>query len=280
MRIWPLSDLHEEFTRFELPSPMPEHDVVVIAGDLATHMRRGPARIHEMGLDAKPVVYVGGNHEFYSVTRDRELEKAREAAQAFPNIHILQDDQVVIEGTRFLGATLWTDFRLFGEERQREAMRLAGEKGVGMNDFQRIRLASKDYGRFRPDDAAVEHAKTVAWLRARFAEPFDGPTVVVTHHAPSFRSVKAGTEDELVTAAYASNLADLVASSGATLWVHGHIHEAHDYEIGGTRVLSNPRGYVETMGHGRHTWVRAQTTGFDPELVVEVGPRPSPSFRP
>lgn len=279
MRIWPLSDLHEEFTRWTLPT-IPDHDVVVIAGDLATHMRRGPARIHEMGLDAKPVVYVGGNHDFYSVTRDRELEKAREAAQAFPNIHILQDDQVVIDGTRFLGATLWTDFRLFGEERQREAMRLAGEKGVGMNDFQRIRLASKDYGRFRPDDAAVEHAKTVAWLRARFDEPFDGPTVVVTHHAPSFRSVKAGTEDELVTAAYASNLDELVASSGASLWVHGHIHEAHDYEIGGTRVLSNPRGYVETMGHGRHTWVRAQTTGFDPELVVEVAPRPSPSFRP
>jgi Icc-related predicted phosphoesterase len=279
VRIWPLSDLHEEFTRWTLPT-IPDHDVVVIAGDLATRMRRGPARIHEMGLDAKPVVYVGGNHEFYSVTRDRELEKAREAAQAFPNIHILQDDQVVIDGTRFLGATLWTDFRLFGEERQREAMRLAGEKGVGMNDFQRIRLASKDYGRFRPDDAAAEHSRTVAWLRARFDEPFDGPTVVVTHHAPSFRSVEAGTEDELITAAYASNLDDLVASSGACLWVHGHIHEAHDYEIGGTRVLSNPRGYVEKMGYGRHTWVRAQDTGFDPELVVEVGPRPSPSIRP
>jgi Icc-related predicted phosphoesterase len=279
VRIWPFSDLHEEFTKW-IPPAVPEHDVVVVAGDLSTRMRRGPARLHEMGLDERPVVYVGGNHEFYGEKRDRELEKAREAALAYPNIHILQDEEVVIGGTRFLGATLWSDFRLFGDDRQEEAMTLAGEKVGGMNDFQRIRMASKGYGRFRPIDAVIEHTRTVAWLRARFVEPFDGPTVVVTHHAPSARSLPSGGRDDVLATAYASNLDDLVASSGASLWLHGHIHEARDYEIGGTRVLSNPRGYVETVGHGRKAQIQAQDTGFDPVLVVEVGPRPRPGHRP
>lgn len=253
----------------------PEHDVVVVAGDLVTRMGRGPARIHALGLDERPVVYVGGNHEHYGSKRDSDLVKAREAAAAFPNIHVLQDDEVVIGGTRFLGATLWTDFRLFGEERQREAMALAGSKEAGMNDFQRIRLASRDYARFRPEDAVSEHLRTVAWLKARFAEPFEGPTVVVTHHAPSALSLPADMRGDLLSSAYASPLDDLVASSEAALWVHGHIHATNDYVLGGTRVLSNPRGYVQWVGHGRRRQLLAQPTGFDPNLVVEVvAPRP------
>ena len=280
MRIWPVSDLHEEFAKWAPPEAVPDHDVVVVAGDLITRMRRGPARLHEMGLDERPVVYVGGNHEFYGTSRDRELEKAREAALAYPNIHILQDEEVVIQGTRFLGATLWSDYRLFGDDRQRETMGLAGNKIGGMNDFQRIRMASKDYGRFRPEDAVVEHARTVAWLRARLEVPFDGPTVVVTHHAPSARSLPADFAEDPLSTAYASNLDDLVEASGASLWLHGHIHEARDYSIGDTRVMSNPRGYVESVRYGRRVEVRAQDTGFDPGLVVDVVPRPRPEHRP
>lgn len=280
MRIWPVSDLHEEFAKWAPPDVVPDHDVVVVAGDLITRMRRGPARLHDMGLDERPVVYVGGNHEFYGETRDRELEKAREAARAYPNIHILQDEEVVIHGTRFLGATLWSDYRLFGDDRQKESMALAGNKIGGMNDFQRIRMASKDYGRFRPEDAVVEHARTVAWLRARLEVAFDGPTVVVTHHAPSARSLPDDFAEDPLSTAYASNLDDLVEASGASLWLHGHIHEARDYSIGDTRVVSNPRGYVESVRHGRRVEVRAQDTGFDPGLVVEVGPQPRPEYQP
>ena len=279
MRIRPVSDLHEEFTPWDPGTDAPEHDVVVIAGDLVTRMSRAPARIHALGLDDRPVIYVGGNHEHYGSKRDSELDKARASAAAFPNIHVLQDDAVVVGGTRFLGATLWTDFRLFGDERQREAMELAGSKGVGMNDFQRIRLACKDYARFRPQDAVSEHVRTVAWLKARLAEPFDGPTVVVTHHAPSALSLPADMLDDLLSSAYASRLDDLVAASGAALWVHGHVHAAADYELGGTRVLSNPRGYVQWVQYGRRRELRHQPTGFDPNLVVEVA-APRPGFRP
>ena len=279
MRIRPVSDLHEEFMPWDPGTATPEHDVVVIAGDLVTRMSRGPARIHALGLDERPVIYVGGNHEHYGSKRDSELAKAREAAAAFPNVHVLQDDEVVIGGTRFLGATLWTDFRLFGEERQREAMVLAGSKGAGMNDYQRIRLASRDYARFRPLDSVSEHMRTVAWLKARLSEPFDGPTVVVTHHAPSVLSLPDDMRDDLLSSAYASRLDELVASSGAALWVHGHIHEAQDYVLGATRVLSNPRGYVQWVGYGRCRQMQHQPTGFDPNLVVEVA-APRPIMRP
>lgn len=64
---------------------------------------------------------------------------------------------------------------------------------------------------------------------------------------------------DAAAAAYASNLDDMVAGSGAALWVHGHTHHCVDYRLGGTRVVSYQRGYPnEPVG------------GFKPGLVVEL----------
>ena len=83
------------------------------------------------------------------------------------------------------------------------------------------------------------------------AEPNPGPVVVVTHHAPSALSLGHDLQfQDAVRAAYASNLEELVAGSGAALWVHGHIHRAADYSVGGTRVICNPRGYPDEPGTG------------------------------
>jgi Icc-related predicted phosphoesterase len=92
------------------------------------------------------------------------------------------------------------------------------------------------------------------------AEPFDGGTVVVTHHAPSSRSVHTRYARDLLSPAFASSLEKLMDGDRALLWVHGHMHDAFDYEIYGTRIVCNPRGYAPY----------ALAQGFMPDLIVEI----------
>jgi hypothetical protein len=158
--------------------------------------------------------------------------------QALNHIHVLNDDPVIIDGVRFLGSILWTDFALFGEADKFLAMQAARQR---MTDFSII----QNHGQpFTPEDAIQLHTASCDWLAAMLAEPFDGKTVVVTHHAPSSQSVHSRYARDLLTPAFASNLENLMDGDRAALWIHGHMHESFDYEVYGTRVICNPRGYA------------------------------------
>jgi Icc-related predicted phosphoesterase len=263
VKLWILSDLHLEFWPFDVPDPRPEHDVVIIAGDLSSGnkalpgMVRGVRWIARNGLNEKPVIYIGGNHEGYGSTRDRGLEKARDEAAKHSNIHILQDQQLEFGNVRILGATLWTDYALEGLPFQWGTMQHAGRM---MNDHLRIRLASAGYRCWRPEDALAEHVATRQWLKACLVEPLpEVKVVVVTHHAPSPKSLMFSNGDPL-NGAYASDLSEIV--SWADLWVHGHIHKSQDYRIGDCRVIANPRGYP--MGRD------PENLDFNPTLVIDT----------
>jgi hypothetical protein len=197
------------------------------------------------------VIYVPGNHEFYH--HDITLIDALKQ-RAPDHIHVLNDDQVIIDGVRFLGSVLWTDFALFGETDKFFAMQRARQQ---MTDFSIIHINGR---RFTPEDAIRLHMSSRNWLAVMLAEPFDGNTVVITHHAPSSRSVHPRYARDLLTPAFASNLEHLMGSDRAGLWIHGHMHESYDYEIHGTRLVCNPRGYAPN----------ALNPGFRPDWVVEV----------
>lgn len=261
MKIWLLSDLHIDIRHnthpFQLPGPRPEHDVVVIAGDIRQHMVKGVRWIANSNFD-KPVIYVAGNHEFYTRAIDTEIAKAKAEAALHGNIHVLENDSVDIGSVRFIGATLWTDYRLMREDNQRWAMHAAEQ---GMNDHRYIKVAARGYSRFRAADALRLHEASRDYIRAQLCDvPFAGPKVVVTHHAPSLRSLdvryRLGSGD-LLNCAYASHLDDLV--DRAALWLHGHSHHNVDYTRGDGRVLTNQRGYND-----------GKDNGFDVSFVVEV----------
>jgi Icc-related predicted phosphoesterase len=97
--------------------------------------------------------------------------------------------------------------------------------------------------RFMPDNALKRHKREIAWLEARMAEPFDGPTVVVTHHSPSPQSVPDRFLDDPLSPAFSSNLEWLIKRYQLAAWIHGHTHDSFDYKIGKTRVVCNPAGY-------------------------------------
>ena len=252
MRAWIFSDLHIDVdVPWALPEPWPAHDVVIIAGDICQGLGRGVRWISEKGLNRRPVLYVPGNHEYYGYDLDCERAIGRAAAAELPNIHVLDRDAVVIGEITFLGATLWTDYRLFGSQTAEAAMARAEQT---MNDHRMIRRRNRHW---KAADAVAEHELSRAWLEEQLDA--DGSAcVVVTHTAPSLRSIALRYQADLLTAAFASNLDTL--AERARLWVHGHTHAGCDYRYGSCRVINNPRGYT-ALG---------EDVGFNPSFTCRL----------
>ena len=255
MRLRILSDLH---LQHHPPPPGlddagEEADAVVLAGDI----HHGPSAIPwaRQAFPETPVVTVAGNHEVYDALLRPTQRQLQVAAADTPNVRFLERESCIIGDVRFLGCTFWTGFRLFPE--RRDAAMRACRANVG--DFRRIHLLRE--GRpFRPRDADAEHRRSLAWLQRAFRESPPGvrATVVITHHAPSPRSMDPRYAETLTSAAFVTDCEDIVRESGAALWVHGHVHRSFDYRIGSTRVVCNPRGYP------------GENPRFDPGLIIDV----------
>ena len=248
MKIQPLADIHIEMTPCDIPVM---GDVIVLAGDIGVGVEG--VRWAKKQFDGVPTVYVAGNHTYYGQLFPDTLSTLRTEA-AGSNVHILENDALILDGVRFLGATLWTDFCLEGVARQELAMLTAKR---GMNDFRLIRKASGEL--LTPRDMAEVHTESLNWLRSQLAEPFDGKTVVVTHHAPCVMSSAPEYRGSDLAPAFSSNLESLILEFSPALWISGHTHYSCDYHIGTTRMISNQRGYNDM-----------EATGFDPALTVEV----------
>lgn len=244
-----MSDLHLEFSNY-VPKKL-EVDLVVLAGDI----HKGHSGIiwaREIWPN-KQIVYVAGNHEFYGRDREKTLENLRKTASIL-DVNFLDNDEAIIGDMRILGTTLWTDFCIFGNEDQFKYMERARYK---INDFNVIRNNNKT---FTPEDALSLHKISIDWLEMKLSdETYAGKTVVVTHHAPSKKSVpKQYTYDKL-TPCFSSSLERIVEQ--ADYWIHGHMHESFDYQIKKCRVVCNPRGY---------NFGQPENILFDENKVIEI----------
>jgi predicted phosphodiesterase len=258
--LWVLADLHLELTRgWDLPAPdeRPAYDVLVVAGDLLPGMHRGVRWLRERVTD-RPVIYISGNHEAYGQDIDRTIEKAREAA-AGSNVHVLENNTVTIDGTTFIGCCFWSDFDLFGDAEY--AMMNAAET---MNDYRKIRVQQYTR-RLRPLHTLQKHKESRDFIARELRKPKTGPRVVVTHHGPHPSAVRRGFERDITSAAYTSDASDLMAM-GVDAWIHGHTHETYDRLVGGTRLVTNQKGYGP-WPPGETTWDNA---GFDVNFVIEI----------
>lgn len=171
MRLLVISDLHLEFGPFQFPSPLPDFDVAVFAGDIDKPISAAVEwmRSEQRGtgpLNGRPIVYVPGNHEFYGSEMKSALAAGGEAAE-LAGIHLLARRSVVIEGVRFIGCTLWTDYRLLGTPKP--SMVVAGQE---LNDHRLIRYREESghYSRFMPWHAAAEHRLDLAFIRSELRE--------------------------------------------------------------------------------------------------------------
>lgn len=253
MKLHVLSDLH--LSRGALAIPGNDADAVVLAGDIA---RPREAVAWAAGL-AKPVLYVPGNHEFYGGSIAGTVAELKRLC-AGTAIRVLDNEETFLSGVRFLGTTLWTDFRLFGEGEKRAAA--MGEAQRLMRDFSSIGVDDAAQEPLTPAASAALFDAAAAWLKGKLAEPCGGPTVVITHHAPARHSIHPRFADSLLSACFVSDAQALVAASGARLWIHGHTHDSFDYRLDGTRVVCNPRGYAKDGAN--------ENPLFDAGFMIEI----------
>jgi predicted phosphodiesterase len=279
-QIFVISDIHRDTGPFEWPEAARAADLIVVAGDLSN----GQFDIEFLCEPGKPLVFVPGNHDFWSNDQRDMFDVYRDMKQAAAgtNVHVLWDEEVQIDGVRILGTPLWTDFGGGNEELMRASMSHS-------NDYRYINARSwytdpenlkvheehrglfqhhnkpdlVESGAFTPVVAYSLHKKSLAFIEAKLDEPFEGPTILVTHMAPSYECLRlSGTvrdhhldpknwhrvgrdNSELArVAGYASDLSRMFERyrTELDLAVHGHIHASLDIVCGSTRVLANPRG--------------------------------------
>lgn len=258
MKLQILSDLHLETEAFD-PEPAAGAELLVLAGDIDSTW----AGLQRFAGWPVPMLMVAGNHEFDGRDLHQAWEPLREACGR-AGIRLLQREEAVMRdaagrSVRFLGATRWSDFDLFGERGRPKAERAAG--------YYLKKMGSTLAG--RPLDTAALRAEGQAcraWLEQalglRGADPVQA-TVVITHFAPSLRSADPRYGRQPGTASFCNADDDLIPR--ADLWIHGHLHCRHDYAVdrlgrGPARVVCQARGLVK----------KGEAAGFDPCRLFEV----------
>lgn len=241
-------DLHLEFTDHQ-PSVIESigEDLVVLAGDIST----GTLGIEwaKSAFLGRPVVYVLGNHEFFGQDWHALVPEARKACEG-SNVHMLENDQIEIEGLRVLGCSLWTDFHCFGEAYAKAAEQAASDLMV---DYKAIRNSRNADGMLLPKDTYLRCRASHDWLEAEIGRS-DQPTLVVTHHTPSLATEHPSFRGEITGAAFYNRFDHLIRSP-VRAWIHGHTHYSCEARVNGIPVVTNQSGYPREY-RGTFAWDR------------------------
>jgi dTDP-4-dehydrorhamnose 3,5-epimerase-like enzyme len=217
----------------------------------------------------KHVIYIAGNHEHYHGDFAKSIPRIRANLAYLKNLHVLDKEYVAIDDVTFIGGTLWTDMN------KEDPSTLYGIKGY-MNDYRIIENSnevvhfkkpiyavkedgSPDYTKvvsyefntrtaeFSPEDSVVDHKAMLAFIADTVKGMNTEKFVVVGHHSPSKLSTKPQYEHVvMVNGAYSSDLSEFILEHPQIkMWTHGHTHHKFDYMIGSTRIVCNPRGYID-----------------------------------
>jgi hypothetical protein len=213
----------------------------------------------------KNVIYIVGNHEHYNGDFQQTIPHLKRSFEYLDNLHILDKEIVTIDDVTFIGGTLWTDMN------KEDPSTMISISGM-MNDFIKVsngkldNNSNKPYyriNRLKPDDVVVDHKSMLEYIRIIIEGKYDQKFVVVGHHAPSKLSTKPRYQDDyLMNGAYSSDLSEFILDHPQIkMWTHGHTHDTFDYLVGSTRVVCNPRGYVN---------YEQRADDFDPNIIFEV----------
>src|SRR5690606_38816741 len=270
MKLWVWSDVHSEQQQVAFPprEQAPDCDAMVIAGDL--NSAPNLSFLAEFLIDryVRPLIFVPGNHEFYHDRwpvgdQHRSLESDRLAIKAIETtsrdwpqrFYCLDEDEVIIHDTRFIGATLWVDFQMNLPSKSDLPQRMREARGI-LNDFRAIYM--QDGERFTPEHMLNLHRSNAAYIRQKLSGPFDGRTIVLTHHMPHPECtppIYANATGNYLFACSQESFEDILHSEFAPdLWICGHTHHAFDIRVGRSRIICNPHGYGWEQGRNGFRW--------------------------
>ncbi|MFC7409234.1 MULTISPECIES: metallophosphoesterase [Hydrogenophaga] len=256
MNIQLLSDLHLESNPHLQIEPAPGADLLVLAGDIGSYQTRrdghaltepdwGLQRFSPLPQFAGwpvPVLFVPGNHEYDALDFDEAHTNLRHTCDRLGLVW-LEREQWRLGSVRFVGTTLWADFDALAQGLPPTEALKARDKAFRAANFYLRTMATRRGGALFDAAAMRDQAlQCQQWLAEALSQPFDGHTVVVTHFAPSLRSADPRYGLTPGTAGFCNTLDPMLAH--ADLWLHGHLHCAHDYRVGNCRVVANPMGYA------------------------------------
>jgi len=234
------SDLHGYAPDFVRDTD--KQEVCLLPGDVHEYGNKGTLLIEILKTMCdrfKHVVFTTGNHEYYGTSILRFHDKLTKAMEDVDNFTYLQNGSYIdFDNTRIIGATLWSDT---------SSINLLAKHL--MNDYKRIRIgpSRSPYQRtLVPCNTTGLHREHRYQINLRIlSTPEDMKIIVMTHHAPSYKSIATRFIGDKMNPAYAT---DIEMDKWPDYWIHGHIHEASNYMHNGCNVLCNPGGYI-----GEHT---------------------------
>lgn len=264
MKIAVCSDLHLEFGPISLENTE-NAEVLILSGDICVandlrELDKGDndksnqyhTFFQECCARFPSVIYIAGNHEHYHGDFAKSIGNIRDRLGYLVNLHVLDKESVLINNVFFIGGTLWTDMN------KEDGITLMHMKSM-MNDFRSVENSARKthykdtlgnshvrIARFTPDDAVEDHKKMLEYVKIMIEGKHDQKIVVVGHHAPSKLSTHPRyAKEEIMNGGYSSDLSEFILDHPQIkLWTHGHTHENFDYLIGSTRIVCNPRGYI------------------------------------
>ncbi|RYF55509.1 MAG: metallophosphoesterase [Comamonadaceae bacterium] len=281
MKIQLLSDLHLEAHPHFKPAPAPGADVLVLAGDVGSYQTGSQLTDDDFGLARfsplaqyagwpTPVLFVPGNHEYDAQDFDAAHLRLRHTCERL-GIQWLERETLQLNGVRFVGATLWSDFDALADHEGAtditRRLKLRDKAFRAANFYLRKTGGTRHGEPFLAGPMRDEALASQAWLSAALATPFAGPTVVVTHFAPTLRSADPRYGLVPGTAGFCNGLDALLPR--AQLWLHGHLHAPSDYTAEGEhtdgtpwrcRVVANPLGYAR----------KGEQAAFQPQCCITV----------
>ena len=281
MNIQLLSDLHLEAHPHFVPEPAPGADVLVLAGDVGSYQEGsqladqdfGLARFSPLPLGAgwpTPVLFVPGNHEYDAQDFDEAHARLRSTCDRL-GIAWLERETLVMQGVRFVGTTLWSDFDALADHEGSadlgRRLKLREKAFRAANFYLRTTGGTRNGEPFLAEAMRDQALLCQQWLAQALAVPFAGPTVAVTHFAPSLLSADPRYGLVPGTAGFCNALDGLLPR--ASLWLHGHLHAPSDYTVRGEsgdgspwqcRVVANPLGYAR----------KGEQASFQPRCVIAV----------
>ena len=277
MKISVCSDLHLEFGPICFDNAEGS-DVLILSGDILVErdldiwdsrqvelgfMKNRSLMWHtffeEVSAAYPHVIYIAGNHEHYHGDFAKTINELKRKLERYTNVHVLDKELFKVDDVTFIGGTLWTDMN------REDPLTLYNIRKM-MNDFRCVQNSDRvvnfrdSDGKFHerkavfcPEDAVEDHKAMLGYIRTVIEGRFDEKFVVVGHHAPSKQSTHPRYAHETeMNGGYSSNLDDFITDHPQIkLWTHGHTHEVFDYMIGETRIVCNPRGYVNYEDRAR-----------------------------
>lgn len=267
MKIQLLSDLHLETNADFVATPAPDADLLILAGDIGSYQPGSRLVDDDFGLGRfsprdrwpAPVVYLPGNHEYDAQDFDAAHDRLRGLCDRL-GIQWLERETLVLGGVRMIGTTLWTDFDALAKPNDTltQVLTKRGKAFRAANFYLEKAQTTRGGQPFLAEELREQGLACQAWLKDALAAPFDGPTVAITHFAPTLSSADPRYGLTPGTAGFCNSLDELIPQ--ADLWLHGHLHHAFDYVQDGCRVVSNPLGYE----------AKGEQAGFQPTLTLNL----------